>query len=75
MKRLGLVLAGAYLAATLGMAADAQAHTSQQCVKELKSYASMCKFSPTAFILGFCKNKQAQKWCTNRKLHDEKFHK
>jgi len=75
MKRTGLVLAGAYLAATVSTVSIAQAHTADQCKKELQGYASMCKFSPTAFLLGFCKNKQAEKWCSDRKLHDQKFHK
>mgnify|MGYP006969436896 FL=1 len=75
MKRLCLLAAGAYVAATLGMFSDASAHSAQQCKKELQNYAAMCKFSPTAFLLGFCKNKKAQKWCSDKKLHDEKFHK
>lgn len=75
MKKLAFVVAGAYLAVSLGTVTVARAHSTQQCKEELKTYASMCKFSPTAFILGFCKNKKAQQWCTDRKLHDEKFHK
>ncbi|MDA7949665.1 MAG: hypothetical protein MPJ78_19590 [Hyphomicrobiaceae bacterium] len=75
MKKLATAFAAAYLVALIGGIAGAQAHSAQQCKKELKSYASMCKFSPTAWILGFCKNKKAQSWCSNKKLHDEKFHK
>lgn len=74
MKKLTILFAGAFLAATVGGIAGVQAHTAEQCKKELKSYASMCKFSPTAFILGFCKNKKAQAWCSDKKLHKEKFH-
>ncbi len=75
MKKFGAVFAAAYLAALIGSISGAHAHTAEQCKKELKTYASMCKFSPTAWILGMCKNKKAQTWCTNKKLHDEKFHK
>jgi hypothetical protein len=75
MKRICLFLAATFVASTIESTSIAHAHTAQQCVKELQSYSAMCKFSPTAFILGFCKNKKAQKWCSDRKLHDEKFHK
>lgn len=75
MKRFCLFLAATFVAGTVALTGIAQAHTAQQCVKELQSYSTMCKFSPTAFILGFCKNKKAQQWCSDRKLHDEKFHK
>ena len=75
MKKFGATFAAAYLAALIGGISGAQAHSAQQCKKELKSYASMCKFSPTAWLLGLCKNKKAQAWCSDKKLHDEKFHK
>lgn len=74
MKKYGLLLAGVYVAATLGSTSGVQAHSAKSCVKELKTYAASCKFSPTAWILGFCKNKKAQKWCSDKKLHDKKFH-
>lgn len=74
MKRLAFLFAAAYVAATFGMVAGVQAHSAQQCKKELQQYASMCKFSPTALILGFCKNKKAQKWCSDKKQHNKKFH-
>ena len=75
MKKLSAVLAALYLAAMLGGISGAQAHTAKACVKELKTYAAGCKFSPTAWILGFCKNKKAQAWCKDKKMHEEKFHK
>ena len=75
MKKLCLLFAAAYVATTLGSISSAQAHAAQKCVKELQTYAAGCKFSPTAWILGFCKNKKAQQWCSDKKLHDEKFHK
>ena len=75
MKKISLILAGLYLAAMLGGISGAQAHSAEKCVKELKNYSKMCKFSPTMFILGFCKNKKAQAWCSDKKMHAEKFHK
>jgi len=74
MKKLSIVFAAAYFAVLVGGIASAQAHSAQQCKKELQSYATMCKFSPTAWILGFCKNKKAQTWCSSKKEHDKKFH-
>lgn len=67
-----LAVTGLALAFT---AQTVRAHSAQQCLKELQTYAAGCKFSPTAFLLGFCKNKKAQKWCSDKKLHDDKFHK
>ena len=75
MKKIGVVFASAYFLALVGGITGAQAHTVQQCQQELKTYASMCKFSPTAWVLGLCKNKKAQTWCSNKKKHDDKFHK
>ena len=75
MKKLSILFAGLYLAAMIGGISGAQAHTAKSCVKELQSYSKMCKFSPTAWILGFCKNKKAQAWCSDKKKHDQKFHK
>ena len=75
MKKLGIVFAGLYLAAMLGGISAAQAHSVAQCKKELQNYAKICKFSPTMLILGFCKNKKVQAWCSDKKLHAEKFHK
>lgn len=74
MKKLGLLLAGVYVAAMLGGSSGVQAHSAKSCVKELKTYAASCKFSPTAWILGFCKNKKAQKWCSDKKQHKKIFH-
>ncbi len=74
MKKYGLLLAGVYVAATLGGSSGVQAHSAEACVKELKAYSVSCKFSPTAWILGFCKNKKAQQWCSDKKLHKKKFH-
>ena len=74
MKNLSIVFAGLYLAAMIGGISGAQAHTAAACKKELKSYASMCKFSPTAWLLGFCKNKKAIAWCSDKKMHAAKFH-
>jgi len=75
MKKFGVLIAAVYIAATFSMVSDTKAHTAKQCVKELQTYAAGCKFSPTAWLLGFCKNKKAQQWCSDRKLHDDKFHK
>ena len=75
MKKIGLLLASVYVAAMLGSSSGAQAHSAKACVKELKAYAATCKFSPTAWLLGFCKNKKAQAWCKDKKMHDKKFHK
>ena len=75
MKKVSIIFAGLYLAAMLGGISGAQAHSAAKCKKELKNYAATCKFSPTMWILGFCKNKKAITWCSNKKLHDEKFHK
>ncbi|MHA1164900.1 MAG: hypothetical protein ACTSP0_04870 [Alphaproteobacteria bacterium] len=74
MKKFVLLLAGVYVAAMLGGSSGAQAHSAKSCVKELKAYSASCKFSPTAWILGFCKNKKAQKWCSDKKMHAKKFH-
>ena len=75
MKKMSAVFAGLYLAAMLGGISTAQAHTAAKCKKELQTYAKMCKFSPSMFILGFCKNKKAQEWCGDKKMHADKFHK
>lgn len=75
MKQFAILFAAAYIATTLGATSGAQAHSAKQCIKELQAYAAGCKFSPTAWLLGFCKNKKAQKWCSDKKLHDKKFHK
>ena len=75
MKKLSILFASAILAAMVGGAPAAQAHSAAQCVKELKQFGSMCKFSPTMLILGFCKNKKAQEWCKDKKMHDDNFHK
>jgi hypothetical protein len=75
MKKLSLLFAGLYMAAMLGGIPGAQAHTAQQCTKEIKASGTLCKFSPTAWILGFCKNKTVLKWCSDKKQHDDKFHK
>lgn len=74
MKKIAIFAAAAYVFTVVGSLNDAQAHSAKQCIKELQTYASGCKLSPTAWILGFCKNKKAQKWCTDKKKHDKKFH-
>jgi len=74
MKKTCIIFAGLYLAAMLGGISGAQAHSASQCKKELVSYSKMCKFSPTAWILGLCKNKKAQAWCGDKKMHAKKFH-
>jgi len=75
MKKLSILFAGLYLAAMLGGISTARAHSAAQCKKQLQNYAKMCKFSPSMWILGFCKNKKAQAWCSDKKMHAEKFHK
>lgn len=75
MNKITTAIAAVAFTATFGAMSDVQAHSSKQCVKELQAYAASCKFSPTAWLLGFCKNKKAQKWCSDKKLHDDKFHK
>jgi len=75
MKKLSIVFAGLYLAAILGGISGARAHTAAQCQKEIKTSGTLCKFSPTAWILGFCKNKKVLQWCSDKKEHDAKFHK
>ena len=75
MKKLGVLIAGLYMLAMLGSMPAAQAHTAANCKKELQQYSKLCIFSPTAFILGFCKNKKAQAWCSDKKKHEDKFHK
>lgn len=74
MKTLSIVFASLYLATMIGGISGAQAHSAAACKKELKSYSKMCIFSPTMFILGFCKNKKAIEWCSDKKMHKKKFH-
>ena len=74
MKKLSLLFASLYLAAMLGGISGARAHTAAACEKELKNYSKMCVFSPTAWLLGFCKNKKAIAWCSDKKMHAKKFH-
>ncbi len=74
MRKLSILFAGLYLAAMLGGVSGAQAHSAAKCKKELQNYSKMCIFSPTAWILGFCKNKKAQAWCSDKKMHAKKFH-
>ncbi len=74
MKKLSIVFASLYLATMIGGISGAQAHTAAECEKELKSYGKMCIFSPTAWVLGLCKNKKAIAWCSDKKLQDKKFH-
>jgi len=54
---------------------DAKAHSVKQCQKQVKGYKSLCKFSPTALIMGMCVTKKTYQWCSDKKKHDEKFHK
>ena len=73
MKRLTSALAAVCLAGAVGATA-AQAHTPRQCKQELKTYSFLCKFSPTAWLSGMCKNDKVRAWCDDRKEHDRKFH-
>lgn len=75
MRKLSILFAGLYLAAMLGGIPGAQAHSVKACQQEIKASGTMCKFSPTAWILGFCKNKKVLQWCSDKKMHAEKFHK
>lgn len=75
MKKITILFAGVSIAAMIGATSGAQAHTTQQCLNELKTYATLCKFSPTAWLSGMCKNKKVQSWCKDKKQHDDKFHK
>jgi hypothetical protein len=75
MKKLSIVFASLYLATMIGGISGAQAHSAAACKKELKSYSKMCPFaSPTSWLLGFCKNKKAIEWCSDKKMHAKKFH-
>jgi hypothetical protein len=74
MKKMSVLFAGLFVVAMLGGVTGAQAHSAAKCKKELVSYSKMCKFSPSAWILGFCKNKNAQAWCSDKKKHAAKFH-
>ena len=74
MKKLSIVFAGLYLAAMIGGISGAQAHTPEQCKQEVKTSGTLCKFSPTAWVLGMCKNKTVLQWCSDKKEHKKKFH-
>lgn len=74
MRKLTVLFAGLLLTAMIGATSGAQAHTTQQCLTELRTYSTLCKLSPTAWLSGMCKNKKVQAWCGNKKLHQEKFH-
>lgn len=75
MRKLSILFAGLYLAVMLGGIPGAQAHSAKACQQEIKAAGTMCKFSPTAWILGMCKNKKVLQWCSDKKKHDDKFHK
>ncbi len=75
MKKLSIVFASLYLATMIGGISSAQAHSAETCKKELQTYAKFCPFiSPTMWLLGLCKNKKAIAWCSDKKMHAEKFH-
>ena len=75
MKKLSILFAGLYLAAMLGGISSAQAHSSQACIQEIKAAGTLCKLSPTAWLTGMCKNKKVLQWCSDKKKHNDKFHK
>lgn len=75
MKKLSILFAGLYLAAMLGGISSAQAHSAQACQKEIRTASLLCKFSPTAWLTGMCKNKKVLQWCSDKKKHNDKFHK
>ncbi|MGD9869075.1 MAG: hypothetical protein AB7U38_13855 [Hyphomicrobiales bacterium] len=70
-----IVFAAALAAGTLAGIAAASAHSVEACQREIRTYAKVCKLSPTAWILGACDTTKTYKWCSDKKLHQEKFHK
>ncbi|GAB4237248.1 MAG: hypothetical protein Kow0032_22890 [Methyloligellaceae bacterium] len=70
-----LAAAIAFGAGSLATAPLAHAHSVEKCKKQVRNYKKLCKFSPTALIMGMCATKKTLKWCSDKKLHEEKFHK
>lgn len=55
--------------------AAAYAHSVETCQRQITRYSKVCKFSPTAWLLGACETTQTYKWCSDKKEHEAKFHK
>lgn len=75
MRRASTLFAGVFLAALAGGVPVAQAHSVATCIKQVRTYQKICRLSPTALLAGMCKVTETLKWCKDRKLHKEKFHK
>ena len=75
MKYLSLIAAGLGLAVLIAGAPVAQAHSTKQCKKMVKSYRTACKLSPTARLVGMCIVTKTLKACSDPKKHDDTFHK
>lgn len=75
MNRLNALVAALCLAALAVGIPVAHAHSPEQCVKEVKTFRKICLLSPTAAFSGGCKIEETLKWCRDKKVHKEKFHK
>lgn len=74
MKKIGIILGSLSLAAVIGFAPAAQAHSPKQCERQIKTYQTACKFSPTARLAGMCIVTETLKACRDRKTHKARFH-
>jgi len=74
MKTFSVILASLSLAAVIGLAPAAQAHSPKQCERQIKTYQTACKFSPTARLAGMCIVTETLKACRDRKSHKARFH-
>lgn len=75
MKKLVFVFAAVYLTVSLATVPTATAHSVKQCQNEIKWFTRLCKFGISLRLMGVCDTKKSIKWCSNKKLHKEKFHK
>lgn len=70
-----IVAAALFASVAVGGIAAAEAHSVRQCQQEIKWFTRLCKFGISLRLMGVCDTKKSIKWCADRKLHEEKFHK